>query len=87
MDGNGLTVTLTDALTLPQLLEEVMVYVPFCADWILDMVGFCEEELYPFGPLQLYAVAPVALELKFSDCPWQIGLGEAEAMGFDAVGE
>jgi hypothetical protein len=46
---------------------------------ILIAVGFCEVELYVFGPFQLQLVAPVAAPVKDSVEPMQTGLGVAEA--------
>ena len=36
-------------------------YIPLWAKLLLAMVGFCEEELKPFGPLHVY-VAPAMFE-------------------------
>lgn len=44
------------------------------------MVGLCNEEVKPLGPVQLQAVAPVAVPVKVNVLPTQIGFGEADAL-------
>jgi hypothetical protein len=38
------------------------------------MVGFCKLLVKPFGPVQLYVVAPIGKEVRFSAAPEQMGL-------------
>jgi hypothetical protein len=47
---------------------------------IFVIVGFCNVEVNEFGPVQLQLVASVAPPVKVNVLPWQIGLGDAEAV-------
>ena len=38
------------------------------------MDGFCEEEVNPFGPDQLYVALVIVVAFKFNVAPAQIGL-------------
>jgi hypothetical protein len=55
--GVGLMVTTTVPGTLAQPLNAVTVYVPAAAAVAPGIVGFCNVEVNPFGPLHVY-VAP-----------------------------
>lgn len=43
-------------------------------------MGLCDEEVKPFGPVQLQPVAPVAPPVNVNVLPAQIGFGLAEAL-------
>lgn len=49
------------------------------------MLGFCNAEEKPFGPVQLYVAPATALVDKFNVAPTQIGLFE-EAVGVAGIG-
>ena len=50
--GVGLTVTVTLPAALEQLFKvAVTKYVPDALVFAFGMVGFCNEELNPFGPV------------------------------------
>ena len=68
------------AVAAPQELLAVNMYTPAPAAVILGMVGFCDVEVKLFGPVQLQAVAPVALPVNVKVLPAQIGVGLAEAV-------
>ena len=44
------------------------------------MVGLCNDEVKPLGPVQLQFVAPVALPVRVNGHPDGAGLGLAEAV-------
>ena len=47
---------------------------------ILVIVGFCDEEVKLFGPVQLQEVASVALPVKDKSLPSHIGFGSAKTV-------
>jgi hypothetical protein len=47
---------------------------------MFEIVGFCNVEVNPFGPVQLHDVAPVALPDNVNVAPSQIGFGLADAV-------
>ena len=51
--GVVLIITVTVAVVEPQPFVAVSVYVPAAAVVAPAMLGFCEPELKPLGPLQL----------------------------------
>ena len=58
--GIKLTTTFCMAAALVHpLTVTVTEYVPLWAKLLFAMVGFCEEELNPFGPLHAYAAPPM----------------------------
>ena len=67
----------TAAVVVPAGLEQpdaltINVYTPDARVLELAIVGFCEAEVKPFGPVQLYIKPPGnAVRLRF--CPAQIG--------------
>jgi len=70
-----LTVTVTDPATLVQpLTVAVTLYCPAAAVVTSAIVGFCNVDVNPFGPVQLY-VAPLIVDaVRFSVDPAQTGL-------------
>ena len=42
----------------------------------MAIVGFCNVELKPFGPVQAYVAPATALEVKFNELPTQTGVFE-----------
>ena len=49
--GNALIVTDVDAVAVqPAALVTVTLYVPAFADVAFIIVGFCDEDVNPFGP-------------------------------------
>lgn len=58
--GINLTITFCAAAALVHpLTVTVTEYAPLWAKLLFAMVGFCEEELNPFGPLHAYAAPPM----------------------------
>jgi hypothetical protein len=55
-------------------------YVPAAFTPAFVIVGFCAEELNPFGPFQLYEEAPEGDAESVRDCPAQI-IDDPEAAG------
>ena len=50
------------------------------------MEGFCEEDVHPFGPVQLYDALLIKFELSDKVCPAVIGeLDPAETEGTEAT--
>ena len=49
--GAELIVTTTLEVAIHPLAVTVTVYVPLIADVELGLVGFCNEEVYPEGPV------------------------------------
>jgi hypothetical protein len=73
--GVGLTTTVVVPVALPQpLTVTTNEYVPAAAKVALAIVGFCNEELKVFGPVQLYVAPATALVVKFNGVPVQTGL-------------
>ena len=83
-------------LTITEVVAEVLVhcptvtvtaYEPAFATVILLITGFCNDELNPFGPVQLY-VAPGTVDAnKFNALPSQTGelLVSGGALGTGAI--
>ena len=46
--------------------------MPLASVVVLPSVGFCTAAVKPFGPFQLYEVAPAGSDVKLSVCPAQI---------------
>ena len=67
--GGTLIVTeVVPAVPVHPLAEAVTEYVPEAKVVTLNIAGFCEVEVNPLGPLQLYVV-PVLLAVKLNVCP------------------
>ncbi len=84
--GTGLTTTLVDpAAEVQPATVMVTKYVPASAVVAFGRVGFCCEELKPFGPVHEYvAVATVGVESEIV-APSQYG-PPFEALGVAGVG-
>jgi hypothetical protein len=86
-DGAELTVTSVVVLVLPQELLIVTVYVPLATVVAPLIVGFCELEVNPLGPVHEYVngVLPLAdEELRIRSAPEQTG-PLFEAVGIDGA--
>ncbi len=85
MAGAAFTVTviIPTALAHPPV-EEVTEYVPPAAVAIVPIVGFCEVEVNPAGPVHAY-VDPELLAVKLNVFPLQIGFGLAVTVGVEGA--
>ena len=73
--GIGLTVTATvPAVPVQPATVAVTEYVPLAATVAPTMLGFCEEDVKPFGPVHEYVAPTILLAVRFSVLPAQIGL-------------
>src|SRR6266446_5082750 len=79
----GFECTVTDVVALavqPDAFVTFTIYVPAADVVTLLMLGFCNEEVNPLGPVHEYTVPPP--ELKFNVLPVQPALLETVAVGF-----
>lgn len=84
--GVGLTTTFTVPAALVQpFTVTVMEYVPLAAAEALAILGFCNAEVNPLGPLQLYVAPTTAGVVSVMVLPTQTGELEA-AVGVAGIG-
>lgn len=84
IDGDAITDTVVWAVSLQPPLPTVTVYVPDCDTNAEEMIGFCDPEVKPAGPVQLYVVPPD--ELKLMGCPEQtLDVEDALALGVGRI--
>jgi len=84
--GVGLTVTLTvPALPVHPATVAVTEYVPDAAVVAPAMLGFCVEDVNPFGPVHEYVAPPMLDAERLSVLPSQIGL-LLDAVGAAGIG-
>ena len=73
--GNGLMETLTvETKELHPLAVAVKLYTPDVAAVALVIVGFCKDEVNPFGPVHENVVPILVVPVKFNAVPAHIGL-------------
>ncbi len=48
-------------------------YVPVAADVTFEIVGFCSDEVKPFGPVQVYVAPATVVALSWTVAPEQYG--------------
>jgi hypothetical protein len=71
--GIALTVTFTVEVEEQPFAVTVTVYVPLAAVVAEAMVGFCNADVNPFGPLHAYVAPADVVAVKFNALPAQIG--------------
>ena len=88
--GTGFTVTETATAELvhPETVT-LQEYDPALLELAPVTVGFCDEEVKPFGPVQAYDALLTELEVNFIVAPAHIGLlldtVDADGMGFTVI--
>ena len=70
IDRIGVIVTLVVAVLVQPLVVTVNVYTPWLSTVELVIIGFCEVDINPFGPVQ--ELSPPPVEVRFILDPSQI---------------